>query len=154
MGNPMIDIKESYDAYKNGYKLDDDELTRFTGHMELTTQQLDDLGPAFKIVADHCREIARRNRGYMFARRLKHLTYSSKFSLNELISHGVFEHDGGEDDCGVVDPKLTIRDSHDNKMESYAIRSRDGNFYVQCTGGDAQVDPDEKDFVLFKNGAG
>ena len=80
---------------------------------------------------------------------------SSKFSLNELISHGVFEHDDDEeDDCGVVDPKLTIRDSHDNKIESYAIRGRDRNFRVQYTGEDAQVDPDEKDFVLFKNRAG
>ena len=74
---------------------------------------------------------------------------SSKFSLNELISHGVFEHDDEEDDCGVVDPKLTIRDSHDNKIESYAIRGRDRNFSVQYNGGDAQVDPHEKDFLLF-----
>ena len=61
----MRTVKECYEAFQNGDKLEDDELKRFTMHMELTTQQLDFLGPEFKIVANHCREVARRNRSYM-----------------------------------------------------------------------------------------
>jgi len=67
----MRTIRECYDAYNNGDTLNDEELERFTLHMELTTQQLDLIGPEFKIAANHCREVARRNRDYMEARRLK-----------------------------------------------------------------------------------
>lgn len=67
----MKTIRECYEAYQNGDKLNDDELRMFVLHMELTTQQLDQLGPEFKIAANRCREVARQNRNYMDARRLK-----------------------------------------------------------------------------------
>lgn len=66
----MRAIKECYEAFNNGDKLEDDELKRFTMHMELTTQQLDFLGPEFIIAANRCRDVARRTRDYMNARRI------------------------------------------------------------------------------------
>ena len=66
----MRTIRECYEAYNNGDKLEDDELKRFTMHMELTTQQLDFLGPEFIIAANRCRDVAQRNRDYMKARRI------------------------------------------------------------------------------------
>ena len=66
----MRTIQECYEAFNDGDKLSDAELERFTIHMEVTTQQLDFLGPEFKITANHCREVARQNRNFMDARRI------------------------------------------------------------------------------------
>ena len=66
----MRTIRQCYEAYNNGNKLNDEELERFTLHMELTTEQLELIGPEFKIVANHCRKVAQRNRNYMNVRRL------------------------------------------------------------------------------------
>ena len=67
----MRNIKESYNAYKNGDPLTNIELGLFVNHMKRTTKHLDDLGPEFRIMANHCREVTRRNQGYLDAREAK-----------------------------------------------------------------------------------
>ena len=146
----MRTMRELVQAYRDGDKMTDEELVAFNKEMTHVTSLLSNLGPDYKIHADHTREIARITAGYIQARDLtpEPIIVARPVSLNQMVSAGVFEgDDDAEDDAGTVTPGYRVIDDDGDKVEGWAQVGRE--FYVQYRTSDGTVDPDEKCFVVL-----
>ena len=148
----MRTIRELVKVYHNGDKMTDDELVDFNEHMTTTTELLENLGPEYRIHANHTREIARNTLGFM---KVRHVEGSNPIvarpvSLKELIDAGVvFESSDEKEESGVVAEGYVVRDSDDDRLECYTLEPN-GEYSVGYRTSGGCIDGDEKCFVVFK----
>ncbi len=147
----MRTIRELVEVYHNGDKMTDDELIAFNKHMSTVSSVLDELGPEYRIHANHARDITRITGEYIVARGIATgiTNLTPTVSLHQLIAAGAFHIEDESEPGGVVADGFVVRDGYDQKIEGWAMVGKE--FYVQYRTTDASVDPDdERCFVIFK----
>jgi hypothetical protein len=143
-------IEELVRVFHDGDKMTDYELSIFHGHCSEIASKLREMGPEYRILANHAGENARITHEYMVARGIKSdIPFIAKVvSLHELIGAGLFHADTEKKTAYFVAPGYVIRETDGARIQGFEQNGTD--FAVYYYTAVTNVPIDKKMFIVYR----